>query len=123
MGFGSNLILVLIFVGSRLIDGFGTFGFDIHHRYSDRVKGILYIDDPGLPQMGSANYYFAMAQRDRIFHRRRLAGDPAGTVESSLAFLDGNETYQLPSLGSTSRTPARVFERNNDAVFAMDAED
>ncbi|KAD4586527.1 hypothetical protein E3N88_24128 [Mikania micrantha] len=99
MGFGSSLILVLIFVGSRLIDGFGTFGFDIHHRYSDRVKGILDIDDRGLPQMGTVDYYSAMAQRDRIFHRRRLAGDPAGTVESSLAFLDGNETYQLPSLG------------------------
>ncbi|KAI3725864.1 hypothetical protein L1987_65660 [Smallanthus sonchifolius] len=96
MGFGCNLILVLIFVCSRSIDGFGTFGFDIHHRYSDRVKGILDIDDHDLPHMGSLDYYSAMAHRDRIFHRRRLAG---ATVESSLAFVDGNETYQLPSLG------------------------
>ena len=100
MGFGySNLILVLvglILMGSRLIDGFGTFGFDIHHRYSDPVKGILDIDDHNLPQMGSLDYYTAMAHRDRVFHRRRLAG--AG-VESSLAFIDGNDTYQLPSLG------------------------
>ncbi|KVH92268.1 Aspartic peptidase [Cynara cardunculus var. scolymus] len=100
MGFGCNLILVLvglIFLGSRLIDAFGTFGFDIHHRYSDPVKGILDIDDRHLPQMGSVDYYTAMAHRDRIFHGRRLAG--AGTVESSLAFIDGNDTYQLPSLG------------------------
>lgn len=102
MGFGSNLILVfvgLIFVGSRLIHGFGTFGFDIHHRYSDPVKGILDIDDRHLPQMGSVDYYSAMAHRDRLFHRRRLAGAGDATVESSLAFVDGNETYQLPSLG------------------------
>ncbi|CAH1421275.1 unnamed protein product [Lactuca virosa] len=96
MGFGSNLILVLvglIFVGSRLIHGFGIFGFDMHHRYSDPVKGILDIDDQHLPQMGSVDYYSAMAHRDR------LAGAGDATVESSLAFVDGNETYQLPSLG------------------------
>ncbi|XP_076950725.1 aspartyl protease family protein 1-like [Bidens hawaiensis] len=86
----------LILVCSRLIDGFGTFGFDIHHRYSDRVKGILDIDDRDLPHMGSVDYYAAMAHRDRLFHRRRLAD---ATVDSSLAFLDGNETYLLPSLG------------------------
>lgn len=97
MGFRCNfLILVLIFLGSRkLINGFGTFGFDIHHRYSDRVKGILDIDDNDLPKMGSVNYYSAMAHRDRIFHRRRRLA----TVESSLSFIDGNRTYQLPSLG------------------------
>lgn len=102
MGFGSNFIFVisgLIFVGSRLIDGFGTFGFDIHHRYSDPVKGLLDIDDHVLPHMGSVDYYAAMAHRDRIFHRRRLAGSGDATVESSLAFAEGNETYQLPALG------------------------
>ncbi|KAK1432612.1 hypothetical protein QVD17_09510 [Tagetes erecta] len=93
MGLYCNLILLLVVVSSRLIDGFGTFGFDIHHRYSDQVKGILDIDDHHLPQIGSLHYYSAMSQRDRIFHRRRLA------VESSLAFSDGNDTYQLPSLG------------------------
>lgn len=105
MGFGSNFILIFIFLvgscsSSRLIQGFGTYGFDIHHRYSDPVKGILDINDHlQLPQMGSVHYYSAMAHRDRIFHRRRLAGAGDPTVESSLAFLDGNETYQLPSLG------------------------
>ncbi|KAJ0894883.1 hypothetical protein HanPSC8_Chr09g0393951 [Helianthus annuus] len=37
-----------------------------------------------------------MTHRDRLFHCRRLA---ASTVKSSLPFLDGNETYQLQSLG------------------------
>nr|XP_043615375.1 aspartyl protease family protein 1-like isoform X2 [Erigeron canadensis] len=102
MGICYNLILVtfgLIFCNSRLINGFGTYGFDIHHRYSDSVKGILDIDDHNLPKMGSLDYYSAMAHRDRLFHRRRLAGAGDPTLESSLAFLDGNETYQLPSLG------------------------
>ncbi|KAI3499931.1 hypothetical protein L1887_35745 [Cichorium endivia] len=102
MGFGSDLILVLVgltFAFSRLIHGFGTFGFDIHHRYSDPVKGILDIDDHSLPQMGSVDYYSAMAHRDRLFHRRHLAAVGDATVESSLAFADGNETYQLPALG------------------------
>ncbi|MFS7970232.1 putative nepenthesin [Helianthus anomalus] len=97
MGFLSNSIFtLLILISIRFIDGFGTFGFDIHHRYSDPVKGVLDIDDRDLPQMGSVDYYAAMTHRDRLFHRRRLA---AATVESSLAFLDGNETYQLQSLG------------------------
>ncbi|KAJ0863509.1 hypothetical protein HanPSC8_Chr12g0530911 [Helianthus annuus] len=46
--------------------------------------------------MGSVDYYAAMTHRVRLFHCRRLA---AATVESSLAFLDGNATYQLQSLG------------------------
>ncbi|XP_071731241.1 aspartyl protease family protein 1-like isoform X2 [Rutidosis leptorrhynchoides] len=102
MGFGYNSVLILIgliFLFSKLIDGFGTYGYDIHHRYSDPVKGILDIDDHDLPKMGSLDYYSAMAHRDRIFHGRRLAGAGDPTVESSLAFLDGNVTYELPSLG------------------------
>ncbi|KAK9067417.1 hypothetical protein SSX86_014746 [Deinandra increscens subsp. villosa] len=119
MGFGSNLILVLIFVGSRLIDGSGTFGFDIHHRYSDPVKGILDIDDHDhdLPQMGSVDYYSAMAHRDRIFHRRRLA---AGTGESTLAFLGGNETYELTSLGFLHYANVSVGTPSLSFLVALD---
>ncbi|KAK3037142.1 hypothetical protein RJ639_031029 [Escallonia herrerae] len=76
-------------------EAFGTFGFDIHHRYSDPVKGILDLD--GLPEKGSTHYYAAMAHRDRLFHGRRLAG---GSVESELlTFSGGNETYRFSSLG------------------------
>ncbi|KAA8547544.1 hypothetical protein F0562_003973 [Nyssa sinensis] len=75
-------------------DGFGTFGFDIHHRYSDPVKGILDLD--GLPEKGSLEYYTAMAHRDRLIHGRRLAD----TVDPKpLAFAYGNETFRIPSLG------------------------
>ncbi|CAK9156955.1 unnamed protein product, partial [Ilex paraguariensis] len=88
------LIVVLIVVwGSQCGDAFGTFGFDVHHRYSDPVKGILDLD--GLPEKGSMEYYSAMAHRDRFIRRhggRRLAD----TVDSSpLTFDGGNETYQI----------------------------
>nr|XP_043616722.1 aspartyl protease family protein 1-like isoform X2 [Erigeron canadensis] len=104
MGICYNLILVtygLILCNLRLINGFGTYGFNIHHRYSDPVKGILDIDDHNLPKMGSLYYYSAMAHRDRLFHRRRLAGSGSGdpSLESSLTFLDGNETFRIPALG------------------------
>ncbi|MFS7990885.1 hypothetical protein Hanom_Chr11g01064191 [Helianthus anomalus] len=79
------LILRLIYNLLLLIGGFkGSF----------KSPALFYLHHP--LKMGSVDYYAAMTHRDRIFHCRRLA---AATVESSLAFLDGNETYQLQSLG------------------------
>lgn len=74
--------------------GFGTFGFDIHHRYSDPVKKIL--DADGLPEKSTAWYYSNMVARDKLFHGRRLA-----TVKNQtpLTFLSGNQTYRLNALG------------------------
>ncbi|KAJ0561056.1 hypothetical protein HanHA300_Chr06g0218521 [Helianthus annuus] len=85
-------ILRLIYNLLLLIGGFkGSFKspalFYLHHPL--KVKHLFASD-------GSVDYYAAMTHRDRLFHCRRLA---AATVESSLAFLDGNETYQLQSLG------------------------
>ncbi|WVZ25590.1 hypothetical protein V8G54_004134 [Vigna mungo] len=74
--------------------GLGTFGFDIHHRFSDPVKGILGIVDD-LPQKGTPQYYAAMTHRDRIFRGRRLAADPF----TPLTFAAGNDTYRIPAFG------------------------
>ncbi|XP_059623429.1 aspartyl protease family protein 1-like [Cornus florida] len=101
MGSSSNYVLIsgyLVFLiliwGSQSCDGFGTFDFTIHHRYSDPVKGILDLD--GLPEMGSRQYYAAMAHRDRFIRGRGLAD----AVDSThLTFMDGNETYRFSSLG------------------------
>ncbi|KAK4262035.1 hypothetical protein QN277_027648 [Acacia crassicarpa] len=87
-----RLLFLVMSLASQRCYGFRTFEFDIHHRYSDPVKGIL--DVQGLPEKGSREYYVAMSQRDRIFRGRGLAGgDP--TV---LTFSGGNET-QLSSFG------------------------
>ncbi|KAF5735916.1 hypothetical protein HS088_TW14G00046 [Tripterygium wilfordii] len=95
---------------SQRCDGFGTFGFDVHHRFSDPVKGILSVDD--LPEKGSVEYYWTMAHRDRVMRGRHLAesNDP-----TALTFFNGNDTYMLNSLGFlyyaniTLGTPSKWF--------------
>lgn len=88
------VVFTVVVWGSQSSDAFGTFGFDVHHRYSDPVKGILDLD--GLPEKGSYDYYAAMAHRDRLTRGRRLADTVYST---SLIFFDSNETYRLSSLG------------------------
>ncbi|KAI8020039.1 Aspartyl protease family protein 1 [Camellia lanceoleosa] len=87
------VLMMMVVWGSQSCDGFGTFGFNIHHRYSDPVKGIL--DLRGLPEKGSLDYYAAMAHRDLLFHGRNLAA----LTSAPLTFLGGNDTYQLNALG------------------------
>ncbi|KAM3285680.1 aspartyl protease family protein 1 [Capsicum chacoense] len=86
------LFLVILGLQWQSSDGFGTFGFDIHHRYSDPVKGIL--DLHGLPEKGSVEYYSAWTQRDRFIKGRRLAD-----TSNPITFSGGNETFRLSSLG------------------------
>lgn len=87
------LLLVLSLASSQRCYGFGTFGFDIHHRFSDPVKGILGIEE--LPEKGSREYYVAMSHRDRIFRGRKLASSD----RTDVTFAGGNETYRLSSFG------------------------
>jgi len=86
------LFVLLLAFGSGSCYGFG---FDIHHRYSDQVKGILGVE--GLPEKGSVDYYMAMAHRDRIIRGRHLAA--SNDQSSPLTFANGNDTYLLGSLG------------------------
>ncbi|KAK4791209.1 hypothetical protein SAY86_031622 [Trapa natans] len=88
-------LLALISLGGRGCYGFGTFGFDIHHRFSDPVKGVLDVNDLQLPEKWSAPYYAAMAHRDRAIHGRRLAEHP----DVPITFSPGNDTYRISSLG------------------------
>lgn len=98
----SSCVLLLVVLGFSFGScyGFGTFGFDIHHRYSDPVKGILAVDE--LPVKGSPEYYSAMVHRDEIIKGRRLA---TANDQTPVTFLDGNETYQLNSLGLYDFSP------------------
>ncbi|GKV45103.1 hypothetical protein SLEP1_g52224 [Rubroshorea leprosula] len=104
------VVLLVVGLGSGSCYGFGTFGFDIHHRFSDPVKGVLGVND--LPPKGSVEYYNAWAKRDRIFHGRRLA---AANDQTPVTFLDGNETLRLDIFGFlyyanvTIGTPALSF--------------
>ncbi|KAI4341849.1 hypothetical protein MLD38_026523 [Melastoma candidum] len=91
------LLTLLLFSSSSSLSlhclAFGSFGFRIHHRFSDPLTGFLSIDR--FPERSTAPYYSALVGRDRSLHGRRLVqSDP-----SSLIFTDGNETTQFSSLG------------------------
>ncbi|KAH1113313.1 hypothetical protein J1N35_006691 [Gossypium stocksii] len=104
------LLLMVLGLSAGACYGFGTFGFEFHHRYSDPVKQILAVDE--LPAKGSPEYYSAMIHRDKIIKGRRLAAE---NDQTPVTFLDGNATYRLSSLGYlhyanvTVGTPALWF--------------
>ena len=88
--YGSYILLVFLLLGlsSGSCYGLGSFGFDIHHRFSVRVKQILGFD--GLPEKGSIEYYVAMAHRDHIIRGRQLAASN-NQSPAPLTFANGND--------------------------------
>ncbi|KAJ4962897.1 hypothetical protein NE237_022836 [Protea cynaroides] len=93
-----QLFLLLLFgviLVSSLQSCYGqqTFGFDVHHRFSDPIRQMF----PGdhLPEKGTFDYYKALAHRDLLIHGRRLAS----TADQILAFADGNITYRIDEMG------------------------
>ncbi|KAM1047605.1 hypothetical protein ACFX2C_026941 [Malus domestica] len=92
-----RLLLSVIVLGwaSRTCFGLGSYGFDIHHRFSNPVKAILGSDE--LPDKGSAQYYAAMAHRDRLIRGRHLS--TADDQTTPLAFEYGNITYRISAFG------------------------
>ncbi|XP_058777752.1 aspartyl protease family protein 1-like isoform X1 [Vicia villosa] len=91
-----SLLLLCLISQSHRSYASSSFGFDIHHRYSEPVKGIFGIDN--LPDKGTREYYVAMAHRDRVFHARRLA-DGGDIDQKLLTFSPDNTTYQISSFG------------------------
>ncbi|KAI3971469.1 hypothetical protein MKW92_033640 [Papaver armeniacum] len=69
------IILLLVFSISfqkvKNCNALQTFGFEVHHRFSDKVKSIMGSDN--LPEIGSREYHAAMAHRDKLIHGRALA--------------------------------------------------
>ena len=91
------LVLLLLGLSSWSCYGLGSFGFNIHHRFSDPVRQILGFD--GLPEKGSVEYYVAMAHRDHIIRGRHLAASNNQSPPAPLTFANGNETIFLNSFG------------------------
>lgn len=85
------VVLLITLLGIQSIEASGTFGFPIHHRYSDAVQGYFHFD--GLPEKGTPEYYSALANRDRIIRGRHLA------EVTPTSFVDGNMTVQIAGLG------------------------
>ncbi|KAI3871404.1 hypothetical protein MKW98_024573 [Papaver atlanticum] len=77
-------------------NAFQTFGFEMHHRYSDQVKSIMGGDN--LPEKGSLQYYTAMVHRDKVFRGRVLAESNQDNSKL-LTFSEGTQSFYLPPLG------------------------
>uniref|UniRef100_A0A7N2M148 Peptidase A1 domain-containing protein n=1 Tax=Quercus lobata TaxID=97700 RepID=A0A7N2M148_QUELO len=89
------LVLLLLGLNSGSCYGLGSFGFNIHHRFSDPVKQILGFE--GLPEKGSVEYYIAMTHRDSIIHGRHLAASN-NQSPAPLTFANGNGTLLINNL-------------------------
>jgi hypothetical protein len=113
-----TLILCLISQSQRCY-GLTSFGFDIHHRFSDPVKGIFGIDK--VPDKGTREYYVAMAHRDRVFRGRRLAAGDGGDVDQKLlTFSPDNSTYQIGLFGYLHFANVSVGTPASSFLVALD---
>ncbi|XP_035542844.1 aspartyl protease family protein 1-like, partial [Juglans regia] len=111
------LLFLSLGLGSRICYGSG-FGFDLHHRFSDPVKGILSFDG-GLPERGSVEYYAAMSHRDHLTRGRHLAASDSHT--SPLTFVNGiNETVLINSLPFLHYANASVGTPSLSFLVALD---
>ncbi|KAL6220740.1 hypothetical protein ACLB2K_008496 [Fragaria x ananassa] len=99
-----------------------VFSFEMHHRYSDPVKQWSEVAgklSPAatnlLPEKGSFEYYAELANHDRLLRGRKL-------VESSdtLAFSDGNSTFQITSLGYLHYTTVQLGTPGMKFMVALD---
>ncbi|GMH06578.1 hypothetical protein Nepgr_008418 [Nepenthes gracilis] len=96
--------------------GSSVFGFDIHHRFSDRIRAIMPLDGR-MPEKGTADYVSVMAYRDRI-HGRRLTG---GSVDQTpLTFVKGNSTYRFSPFGLLYYGTITVGKPGLDFLVALD---
>lgn len=99
--FTGSLLLLLVLGGGVGCLGLAVFSFDIHHRFSEPLKGLA-AGRAGFghwewPEKGSVDYFAALAHHDRVVRGRGLAG--RGEDGPPLTFSDGNETIKIASLG------------------------
>lgn len=93
------LLLFVLFLSwvSRPTYAYKTFGFELHHRFSDPVNRILDAGD-NLPDKGTTGYFAALAHRDLAVHGRRLSSS-SGDSHTPLTFSSGNTTYRISFFG------------------------
>ncbi|CAO2830658.1 unnamed protein product [Amaranthus hypochondriacus] len=116
----TRVLLFVIFLSwvTRPSEALKTFGFQLHHRFSDPVHGIL---DSGekLPEKGSSGYYAALAHRDLAVHGRRLISS-SGDSQTPLTFSSGNTTYHISLFGSLHYANVTVGTPGSSFLVALD---
>ncbi|CAA6656017.1 unnamed protein product [Spirodela intermedia] len=121
----SAFLLFLLAVGPWTPTGClaGTFGFDFHHRFSDRVRQWAesgnWVEGHGSPlqwpKEGTVEYYAALVDHDRVHRGRSLAG-----ADSPLTFLLGNETIRVRTLGFLHYAEVSVGTPSTSFFVALD---
>ncbi|EYU44072.1 hypothetical protein MIMGU_mgv1a0266071mg, partial [Erythranthe guttata] len=106
---GNVTLVIVILLSLTSIEAFGTFGFDIHHRYSDTVKQFLNVD--GLPEKGTVHYYAAMAHRDQLFKGRRHRLHPHPHFLWWQRDLPHHESFANPQFTFDIKTCIKFQER------------
>ncbi|XP_039124331.1 aspartyl protease family protein 1-like [Dioscorea cayenensis subsp. rotundata] len=111
----SSLLLLLLFIVSDPLGSLSTssFSFDIHHRFSDPVRKFSSDAWPS-PEKGSREYYTALVNHDRALRGRRLS------ETQELTFVDGNSTFNFPSLGFLYYAIVAVGTPNVTFLVALD---
>ncbi|KAH9618046.1 hypothetical protein KSS87_004165 [Heliosperma pusillum] len=111
------LLLVLLLGWTPHISyGYGSFGFVIHHRFSNPVKRVLDLgsDDGGykLPEKGTVDYFATLAHRDAAVHGRRL--------NTALTFSSGNTTHRIGVFGFLQYANVTVGTPGMSFLVALD---
>ncbi|KAL8168393.1 hypothetical protein V2J09_009892 [Rumex salicifolius] len=110
----SLIVAVILMGGARTTVG-SSFGFTIHHRFSDPVRAIF--PDGPTPEKSSIDYFAAMAARDRI-HGRRLADRNSSTTP--LTFVAGNTTQRMSDYGFLYYANVSIGTPGLDFLVALD---
>ncbi|GAA0160788.1 aspartic protease [Lithospermum erythrorhizon] len=112
------LFICFVFVVTYVVhvtEALGTFGLDIHHRYSDTVKKFL--DNDLLPKKDSVEYFNALVHRDHL-RGRLLAGEPEPTTP--LTFAGGNLTIRIDNLGFLHYGAVSVGTPGTEFIVGLD---
>ncbi|CAM8881781.1 unnamed protein product [Rhodiola kirilowii] len=122
MDYSLSLFAVLIVASVSCLfepcDG-RIFSFEMHHRYSDRVRKWSEESGKGSagewPVKGSVEYYAALVEHDRALRGRRLSD-----ADGPLSFADGNSTFKINSLGFLHYASVKLGTPGMKFLVALD---
>ncbi|XP_057541569.1 aspartyl protease family protein 1-like isoform X2 [Amaranthus tricolor] len=119
----NSIPVILLFVlilgwATRPSQAYKTFGFELHHRFSDPVTRILDLGEK-LPEKGSIEYYAALASRDVAVHGRRLKAN-SGDYQTPLTFSNGNTTYRISLFGFLHYANVTMGTPGSSFLVALD---
>lgn len=115
------LVPIWAVIGPSFCDGGRIFSFEMHHRFSDKVKNWSIssgkLSHSHWPVKGSFDYYAVLAHRDQILRGRHLSDSD---TNSPLVFSDGNSSVRISSLGFLHYTTVQLGTPGMKFMVALD---